>query len=119
MKDWRFSAFISLFFTAGYFLYLREYYPSAEALLSSLVTVGLIYLIPFGLIKAISNRNDLLWGVLVATVWEFSMAASTRAVSFPAWESFMLAGLGGIITGLLVAFVIPRKEKRSESLGLK
>ena len=116
MKNWKFSAFISLFFIAGYFVYLRKYYPFGDALLLALITVGLIYLIPLALIKAILNRNSLLlWGVLVATLWEFGMATITRATSFPAWESFMLAGVGGAITALLLAFVMPGKEKRNKS----
>ena len=120
MKDRRFQASIFILFFVGYFLYLKGFYSSENAFLIATVTAILIYLIPIVLVKFVENRGHALAsGLLVATIWEFSMAASTRAVSFPAWESFMLAGLGGIITGLLLAFVVPRKEKRSESLGLK
>jgi len=100
----------------GYFLYLKGFYSSENAFLITTVTAILIYLVPIVLVKFVENRgHTLASGLLVATIWEFSMAALARVLAFPAWESFLLAGIGGALTTAFLASVRQGKEKRNEN----
>ncbi|WP_148882202.1 hypothetical protein [Thermococcus aciditolerans] len=116
MNDGRFLAFLFMFFFAGYIVYLNEFYSTTETLFMATVAVVLVYLIPVALVKIIQGKGyTLVSGIFVATIWEFSMAALARVLAFPAWESFLLAGVGGALTTAFLAFVRQGKEKRNEN----
>ncbi|WP_297438732.1 hypothetical protein [Thermococcus sp.] len=116
MKSMRFQTSIFIFFLVGYFFYLKGFYPFEIAFLTATITAILVYLIPVGLVEFVKKkRHDLTSGLLIATIWEFSLAILTRVLISPLWRSFLLAGVGGALTTVFLAFVRKGKEKQNEN----
>ncbi|NJE00849.1 hypothetical protein [Thermococcus sp. JdF3] len=110
MEGIRFHALISFLFLLGHFLYLREVYSPAGALAGAFITVAFLYLVPVVLVRVIERKHSLLCGLLVATAWEFLLGGIAKALAFPAWGSFLMAGIGGAI--VVIVLVI-----RGENVG--
>ncbi|WP_297063736.1 hypothetical protein [Thermococcus sp.] len=116
MKASKFHSLVLLFLFAGYFIHLRDIYPLQVAAAVASTVAVLIYGVPVALIQFAKNSgHSIITGVLLGTLWEFIMAAFARAMAFPAWESFLLAGVGGALTTAFLAFVRQEKEKQNEN----
>ncbi|WP_297419228.1 hypothetical protein [Thermococcus sp.] len=107
----KFHSLVLAFLLAGYFIYLKDIYTFQVAAAMAFTVAVLIYWIPVALVRfARNSRHSITAGVLLGTLWEFSMAAFAKALVFPAWESFLLAGIGGAFTTVFLIFV-PREYK--------
>ena len=105
MKALKFHSLILAFLFAGYFIYLRDIYTFHVVATMAFTVALLIYGVPVVLIQFTRNSgHSIATGVLLGTLWEFIIAAFAKVHAFPAWESFLLAGIGGALTTAFLAF---------------
>ena len=114
-----FHSLVLAFLFAGYFIHLRDLYTPHVAVAMGFTVAVLIYGVPVALIQFAKNSGrSLIVGVLLGTLWEFSTAAFARAMAFPAWESFLLAGAGGAVTAVFLAIARNGGGKRKEEAAV-
>ncbi len=119
MNALKFHSLVLLFLFAGYFIHLRDLYTPHVAVAVAFTVAVLIYGVPVALIQFAKNSGrSLIVGVLLGTLWEFIMVAFARAMAFPAWESFLLAGAGGAVTVAFLAIARNGGRKRKEKAAM-